>query len=211
VNRQSIWIIASLLVAACAKSSPTTDASPAAAWPTPIDPQRVRDQDLMTWDDYKPIPGVDWTDPNKKGSVKTVRLAVITADFPDQPFVMTLPKKSDLFGNPQTNPVKREDIPRFFYEFYMTPNASNHGRTIHEYWMEQSRGRIGVTTTMFGPYRMPGNVFQYGFNTQADLPTGFTTRNLGRDLDSMAQNTSISSCACSPGTTRPQRGRNSAR
>jgi hypothetical protein len=31
---------------------------------TPIDPQEVRDQDLMTRDDYRPIPGINWADPS---------------------------------------------------------------------------------------------------------------------------------------------------
>ncbi|MDH5467952.1 MAG: hypothetical protein OEY25_11090, partial [Candidatus Aminicenantes bacterium] len=32
----------------------------------PIDPQKVQDQDLMTWDDYHPIPGKNWADPSLK-------------------------------------------------------------------------------------------------------------------------------------------------
>ena len=32
----------------------------------PIDPQVVRDQDDMTWDDYKPIPGHDWDEPGSR-------------------------------------------------------------------------------------------------------------------------------------------------
>jgi hypothetical protein len=32
----------------------------------PIDPQRVQDQDLMTWADYRPIPGRHWADPSLK-------------------------------------------------------------------------------------------------------------------------------------------------
>ena len=41
---------------------------------------------------------------------KTIRLAIVTADFPNMPFVMTMPKGSDLYGNPRVDPVKREDI-----------------------------------------------------------------------------------------------------
>lgn len=156
--------------------------TPGVAWPEAIDPQKIRDQDDMTWDDYKPIPGVDWAQHDSKGTLKTLHLAIVTADFPDQPFVMTLPKKSDIFGNPQIDPVRREDIPKFFYDFYMTPSAINHGRTIYEYWLEQSHGRVGVVTTMFGPYRMPGKVYQYGFNSNTDLPAGDSVRNLARDL-----------------------------
>lgn len=32
----------------------------------PIDPQQVQDQDLMTWNDYHPIPGKNWADPSLK-------------------------------------------------------------------------------------------------------------------------------------------------
>jgi hypothetical protein len=38
-----------LLLAACAL----------AQTPAPIDPQRVQDQQAMTWADYQPIPGVE--------------------------------------------------------------------------------------------------------------------------------------------------------
>ena len=79
--------------------------------PGPIDPQIVQDQDDMTLSDYNPIPGMNWADPDlvlERG----FRIALVAIDFDDQPFVMTKPKKSDLFGNPQINPVAREDIPQ---------------------------------------------------------------------------------------------------
>lgn len=140
----------------------------------------------MTWEDYRAIPGEDWTDQAKKGTKKQMRLAIITADFEDQPFVLTLPKHSDLFGNPQIDPITREQVPQFFADFYNTPNVFNHGHTIHEYWMEQSHGRIGVTATVFGPYRMPGKVFTYGQLPQTDMPAGYTPSNgLARDLDTL--------------------------
>ena len=82
--------------------------------------------------------------------------------FPDSPFVMTLPKKSDLYGNPQVDPVTREEIPKFYADFWTKPTEINRGHTIHEYWMEQSRGKIGVAVEAFGPYRMPTKTFQYG-------------------------------------------------
>ena len=66
----------------------------------PIDPQRVQDQDLMTWNDYRPIPGRNWADPALKPE-RGFRLAVVAIDFPNQPFVITLPKGSDPFGNPR--------------------------------------------------------------------------------------------------------------
>jgi M6 family metalloprotease-like protein len=131
----------------------------------PLDPQRWQDQEEMTWADYRPIPGENWADPARKGSVRNFRVALVAVDFPDQPFVITLPKRSDPFGNPQVEPITRDEVPRFYADFWGRPNAFNHGHTIHEYWMEQSRGRVGIPAIdAFGPYRMPRNLFEYGLN-----------------------------------------------
>ncbi len=130
----------------------------------PIDPQRVQDQDTMTWADYRPIPGRNWADPALKPE-RGFRLAVVGIDFPGQPFVMTMPKGSDPFGNPQIDPVTREDVPRFYADFWMKPGEVNHGQTINGYWMEQSRGKFGITEVeSFGPYRMPKPIWAYGLN-----------------------------------------------
>ncbi len=132
--------------------------------PHPIDPQLVQDQDEMTWDDYRPIPGKNWADPGLVPQRK-FRMALVAVDFPDQPFVITLPKNSDLFGNPQTDPVGREDVPEFYSDFWLKPSTVNHGQTINGYWMEQSRGKFGITVLEpFGPYKMPLNLWQYGLN-----------------------------------------------
>ncbi|MGD0868167.1 MAG: peptidase M6 [Bryobacteraceae bacterium] len=145
--------------------------------PPPIDPQKVQDQDTMTWADYHPIPGVDWADPKLVPARKQFKVALVAVDFPDQPFVITLPKHSDLFGNPQIDPVAREKVPQFYADFYNTPSAVNHGHTINGYWMEQSRGQIGIAKLdAFGPYRMPKNLYQYGlneYNQQSAAPAGF--------------------------------------
>jgi len=132
--------------------------------PKPIDPQIVQDQDDMTWDDYKPIPGINWADPALVPERK-FRMALVAVDFADQPFVITQPKHSDLFGNPQIDPVRREDVPRFYSDFWLVPSEVNHGQTINGYWMEQSRGKFGITALdPFGPYRMPKNHWEYGLN-----------------------------------------------
>jgi M6 family metalloprotease-like protein len=130
--------------------------------PAPLDPQRVLDQDDMTWKDYHPVPGVDWADSMHKPSVRTVNIALVVADFEDQPFVVTLPRKSDLFGNPQIDPVKREDVARFYADFWNKPQEINHGRTVNEYWMEQSHGKYGVKFDAYGPYRMHRKMTEYG-------------------------------------------------
>jgi M6 family metalloprotease-like protein len=130
----------------------------------PIDPQKVQDQDAMTWDDYRPIPGKNWADPSLKPE-RPFRLAVVAIDFPDQPFVITLPTRSDPFGNPQLAPVPREQVAQFYADFFTRPGAANHGQTITGYLMEQSRGKAGITSvTAFGPYRMPKPLWSYGLN-----------------------------------------------
>jgi M6 family metalloprotease-like protein len=144
---------------------------------TPVDPQRVQDQDTMTWADYRPIPGTRWADNSVPGE-RMLRVALVAVDFEDQPFVITLPKQSDLFGNPQIDPVKREAVPQFYTDFWGKPGALNHGHTIHEFWMEQSRGKVGIPKIdAFGPYRMPKKLFEYGLNEYSQAvacPTGYT-------------------------------------
>jgi M6 family metalloprotease-like protein len=143
----------------------------------PVDPQRVQDQDTMTWADYRPIPGSKWADNSVPGE-RALRVALIAVDFPDQPFVITMPRRSDLFGNPQVDAIRREAVPQFYADFWGKPNALNHGHTIHEFWMEQSRGKVGIPKIdAFGPYRMPKNLFEYGlheYNQESACPAGYT-------------------------------------
>ncbi|TDV56568.1 peptidase M6 [Actinophytocola oryzae] len=158
----------------------------------PVDPQHWQNQYDMTWADWKDIPGTNWNDPNGRPGERGLRIALVAVDFPDQPFVITQPKRSDPFGNPQIDPIQRADVPRFYHDFYLVPNEYNHGRTIHEYWMEQSRGRLGVEKMdTFGAYRLPRNLFEYGLNEfgQAGAcPNGFTCNgNLDRDADTVWQ------------------------
>jgi len=118
----------------------------------------------MTWDDYRPIPGRNWADPSLKPE-RGFRLAVVGIDFPDQPFVISLAKGSDPFGNPQIDPVAREKVSQFYADFFMKPSEVNHGQTINGYWMEQSRGKFGITEVdVFGPFRMPRPIWAYGLN-----------------------------------------------
>ena len=118
----------------------------------------------MTWDDYRPIPGMEWADPSLTPE-RGFKLAVVAIDFEDQPFVITLPKGSDPFGNPQIDPIARDEVPQFYADFFMTPSAVNNGQTINGYWMEQSRGKFGITEVeSFGPYRMPKARWEYGLS-----------------------------------------------
>lgn len=133
-------------------------------FPPPIDRQKVKDNDLMTWADYRPLPGKDWADPLLK-PVRDFRLAVVAVDFPNQPFVITLPKGSDPFGNPQVDPISREKVAQFYADFFTKAIEINRGQNIHRYWMEQSRGKFGITQVdAFGPYRMPKPHWYYGLN-----------------------------------------------
>ena len=175
------WSVITLLCVAAAcnveASRPRAAADSNGSLPPPIDAQRVQDQQDMTWDDYRPIPGVNWADPSVAPSKKNFKIALIAVDFPDQPFVITLPKKSDLFGNPQIDPISRDQVPKFYGDFYNNPSALNHGHTINGYWMEQSQGQVGIgKIDTFGPYRMPKNLFQYGlheFGQESAVPSGF--------------------------------------
>lgn len=180
--------LVAVFAAALLPAAPGPQAQPPHT-PAPIDPQRVQDQDTMTWADYRPIPGANWAD-NAVPGERVLRVALVAVDFPDQPFVITLPKGSDLFGNPQVNPIKREDVPRFYADFWGTPNELNRGHTIHEYWMEQSRGKVGIPKIdAYGPYRMPHNLFEYGLNEwgqEGACPSGYTcNRRMEPDVDAL--------------------------
>lgn len=166
---QKRYLLPTILGVACVSLILSTSTAfqsrkPASLSLPPIDPQRVQDQDLMSWDDYRPIPGRNWADPSLKPE-RGFRLAVVGIDFPGQPFVVSLPKGSDPFGNPQIDPVAREKVPQFYADFFMKPSEVNHGQTINGYWMEQSRGKFGITEVeVFGPYRMPKPIWAYGLN-----------------------------------------------
>ena len=131
----------------------------------PIDPQNWVNMDGMTWDDYVPVPGTDWAN-KTTGSKRQFNGAIVLVDFANQDFVVTQKEGTHVFGNPTglAEPIKREDVPAFYLNLLNTPNALNHGRTINEYYMEQTGGRLSVQMQAFGPFRMPGNIEEYGLN-----------------------------------------------
>ena len=107
--------------------------------------------------------------------MRKLKIAVVAVDFSDQPFVITQPKHSDPFGNPQIDGIPREAVPKFYADFNGIPSALNNGHTVNEYWMEQTHGRIGMSFTPYGPYRMPRPLYEYGlneFNQQGGCPPG---------------------------------------
>ncbi|WP_329084092.1 MULTISPECIES: M6 family metalloprotease domain-containing protein [unclassified Streptosporangium] len=154
--------------------------------PAPIDPQNWKNPDHMTWADYRKPPGTNWADPAAKGSKRTFRGALVLADYPNQPFVVTQPKGSTVFRNPsaEAHDIPRDQVAQFYKDFLNTPNELNRGHTIHEYWMEDSGGRYGVELTSFGPYQMPGKSHEYAMEFQGGTacPSGDTcTKNIRTD------------------------------
>ncbi|MFY1636363.1 M6 family metalloprotease domain-containing protein [Solwaraspora sp. WMMB335] len=142
-----------------------------------LDPQYWQNPDTMTWDDWVAVPGRNWADPTVTGSARNFDIALVTLDYPDQPFAVTQRARSTVFGNPQAvaSNIPREQVAEFYTDFLNTPNSLNRGHTLHEYWMQNSNGRYGVDLTGFGPYELPVKSYQYGidngFNPGA-CPTG---------------------------------------
>ena len=52
----------------------------AAGPPAPIDPQNWSFQDNLTWNDYKPLPGTDYANPDVQPTVKKCRRSHAGAD-----------------------------------------------------------------------------------------------------------------------------------
>jgi M6 family metalloprotease-like protein len=170
-------------------------ATPAAAAPVDpgtgpfkvLDPQNWENPDTMTWGDYLAAPGTNWSDPARRGSVRNFDIALITVDYPDEPFVVTQAPRSTIFGNPQPAAANltRAQVPGFYRDLLNTPNALNQGHTLHEYWMGDSNGRYGVDLTAFGAYQMPNKSYQYGITNDMNpgmCPSGETcNRNLRTD------------------------------
>ncbi|MBF9134564.1 M6 family metalloprotease domain-containing protein [Plantactinospora sp. S1510] len=131
-----------------------------------LDPQSWQNPDTMTWDDYVAVPNRNWADPAVSGSVRDFRIALVTLDYPDQPFVVTQRARSTVFGNPQSTAanIPRDQVAGFYTDFLNTPNDLNKGHTLHEYWMQDSGGRYGVDLAGFGPYEMPAKSYQYGID-----------------------------------------------
>lgn len=200
MRKSRLAMTAALAIAAAMIPQPAANARPSAgaasagvapqAADDPIDPQRWQDQQDMTWSDYHAVPGANWADPAKVPTQRKLKIALVAVDFSDQPFVISQAKFSDPFGNPQIDPVARASVPQFYASFWGTPSALNHGHTVNEYWMEQTNGRIGVSFTPFGPYRMPHKLYEYGLNDiggqQANCPAGSTCNgSLEPDADAL--------------------------
>ncbi|GGL07930.1 M6 family metalloprotease domain-containing protein [Mangrovihabitans endophyticus] len=152
-----------------------------------VDPQNWANPDSMTWNDFVAVPGADWSDPSVRGSVRDFDIALVTVDYPDEPFVVTRRAGTTLFGNPQpsVSGLTRAQVPGYYRDLLNTPNALNHGHTLHEYWMQDSGGRYGVDLTAFGAYQLPAKSYEYGITNDMNpgmCPTGDTcNRNIRTD------------------------------
>src|SRR4051794_21546942 len=137
--------------------------------PAPIDPQNWTFQDNLTWNDYKPLPGPDYSDPSIQPSVKKWKVALVLTDFPDKGFTISQPAGSTIYGTPtaDANSIPRDQVPAFYRDFLNKPQALNHFQTMNRYWMEDSYGKYGVQLDAFGPYRLPGNSYQYFLTDQS--------------------------------------------
>jgi M6 family metalloprotease-like protein len=152
-------------------------ATPAAAIagpPAPVDPQNWSFQDNLTWNDYKPLPGTDYSNPDVQPAIKKWKVALVVTDFPDKGFTISQPAGSTVFGTPTTeaHDIPREQVPAFYRDFLNKPQALNHFQTMNRYWMEDSFGKYGVQLDSFGPYRLPGRSYQYfhDYTTNAHCP-----------------------------------------
>src|SRR3954468_13966614 len=137
--------------------------------PAPVDPQNWTFQDNLTWNDYKPLPGPDYSDPSIQPSVKKWKVALVLTDFPDKGFFISQPAGSTIYGTPTTdaNSIPRDQVPAFYRDFLNKPQALNHFQTMNRYWMEDSYGKYGVQLDSFGPYKLPGNSYQYFLTDQS--------------------------------------------
>ena len=159
-------------------------------FPEPMDSQSwVLPRD-MTWDDYKPVPGIDWRDADIEPE-RVLKGALILVDFPDQEFIVSLPEGSEIAGNPTgIGDISQEELSQFWLDFLNTPQPLNNYRTINEYWQENSYGKWKIELDAYGPYRMDHNEFQYGLNEfgqQANMPPGYSPKNLRSEAVSKAQ------------------------
>ncbi len=137
----------------------------------PVDEQNWVNMDDMVPEDYVPVPGTDWAN-DSEGSDRTFNGAIVLLDFTDQPFVVTQAPESHPFKNPTAgfDPIERAEVPQHYLDLLNTPSELNGGRTLNQYWMEQTGGRISVQMEAFGPYQLPGKIHEYGLNDSFNRP-----------------------------------------
>ena len=133
--------------------------------PEPIDPESWSLPDWLTWDDYNPVPGVDWRDVDDDPEVQ-FRGALVLGDFTDTEFYISQPAGSQVFDLPPEDlaDIPRDELASWFSAYLSVPTEHNGFRTIDEFWRENTYGRFGIDVDAFGPYRMDGKKHEYGLN-----------------------------------------------
>ncbi|MBL5867533.1 hypothetical protein [Heyndrickxia sporothermodurans] len=108
------------------------------SFPEPVDPQSwVLPRD-MTWDDYRPVPGVDWKTADVKPE-RVIKGALIIVDFPDREFMLSQPEGSEIAGNPVgTGNIPRDQLGKFWVDFL----SQNLRKMSPIFWIFISRGAI---------------------------------------------------------------------
>ena len=159
----SIMLLLALSVSAMAADDLST-------FPSAVDPQSWEVPEEMTWDAWQDIPTVDW-DTLDLPDATLQKGFVVLVDFADLPFVLTQPKGSDFMGNPQTEPVKEEDLAEFWKEFLNVPSELNNYTSIDDFWRENSYGNWKVEIDVYGPYHLEGMEWEYGIDSFNGAPT----------------------------------------
>lgn len=159
------------------------------AFPDPVDIESWELPRDMTWDDFNPVPGLNWDEVDVEPE-RELKGALVLVEFPDLEFVVTKPEGTDPAGNPQIGNVPREELPQFWLDYLNTPQSLNNYRTISDFWMENSNGKWQVDLDAYGPYMMDGKEFQYGlneFNQQDFIPPGYSPMTLRSEAVNKAQ------------------------
>src|SRR5262245_9849918 len=179
---RSTRVAASLALAIAAAAIAGSPAR--AAGPAPLDPQNWSFQDNLTWSDYKPLPGPDYSDPSIQPTVKKWKVALVLTDFPDKPYTITQAAGSTAFGTPsvEANTIPRDQVPAFYRDFLNNPQTFKYFQTMNLYCMEDSFGNYGVQLDAYGVYQLPGQSYQYFMqdfnatpNTTLHCPNRVTT------------------------------------
>src|SRR5689334_907726 len=91
----------------------TAPAAASAGPPAPVDAQNWTFQDNLTWNDYKPLPGPDYSNPDLQPSIKKWKVALVLTDFPDKGFFISQPAGSTIYGTPtaDANSIPRDQVP----------------------------------------------------------------------------------------------------
>ena len=216
---KSLTILPLLIAGACLLLSGAGESHMGA--PPPIDPQQVKDQDEMTWDDYQAHPRNGLGESGSEA--RRTRISVspsLRRDFADLPFVMTLPKQSDLFGNPQIRPGEARTDPAVLRRL-LQQAAGNQSRPYDPRVLDGAVARAGSASAS----RRSGRIGCRSSSSstelpQADMPEGSTADRNGRARWTrsgtptpapMSQPNSTRRCGSTPATMRRACGRSSAR